>query len=473
MTSSYDVIVVGARCAGASLATCLARTGASVLVLDKDPLPSDQVLSTHTIHPAGMEVLDELGVGDAVRSVAPAMRTIRLRKNDAWVDVPMPEGRYEYCPRRKRLDGLLQDAAARAGATVLDRTRVAGLVWRDGRVAGVRAFRSTSPTHAPEPDTDWGTRTGERYGAANEQEHVFHAPLIVGADGRYSTVARLVGAREYLGYQAPRGTYWAYWKAPARWASTAYPFDMYVANTSGDFRVIFHTDDDHLLIASAPPVESIGPWRRSPLEALRRDLASDDVIGPLIEGTDPVEDVRGTIRERYFFRSSAGPGWVLVGDAGHHKDFVIGDGITEALLQVRSLAPAIAAGTDAALQRWWRARDVEALPYYFFAEDEGRPQPPLDLQCLVFSRAASRPDLQRRLAMVVDHKLSPYEAIPIADVARWTLGAALKGRPHLVRDFLMMGKRGAAVARELTARRALLQHAASPHVQTLPVSDAW
>ena len=44
--SRYDVVIVGARCAGATLATFLARAGASVLLLDKDRLPSDQILST-------------------------------------------------------------------------------------------------------------------------------------------------------------------------------------------------------------------------------------------------------------------------------------------------------------------------------------------------------------------------------------------------------------------------------------------
>lgn len=56
----YDVIVVGARCAGATLATYLARAGASVLVVDRDALPSDQVISTHVVHAAGMDVLDEV-----------------------------------------------------------------------------------------------------------------------------------------------------------------------------------------------------------------------------------------------------------------------------------------------------------------------------------------------------------------------------------------------------------------------------
>jgi menaquinone-9 beta-reductase len=57
--SRYDVVIVGARCAGATLATFLARGGASVVLLDKDRLPSDQILSTHTIHPPGLDFLDE------------------------------------------------------------------------------------------------------------------------------------------------------------------------------------------------------------------------------------------------------------------------------------------------------------------------------------------------------------------------------------------------------------------------------
>ena len=76
-----------------------------------------------------------------------------------------------------------------------------------------------------------------------------------------------------------------------------------------------------------------------------------------------------------------GAGWRR---PGHHKEFVIGDGITEALLQARSLASAIAQETDAALQRWWRARDVEALPYFFLGQAEGAPGPPLELQQVCF-----------------------------------------------------------------------------------------
>jgi len=60
----FDVVIIGARCAGAALATCLARAGAHVLMVDHSPMPSDQVLSTHNVHPPGMDILDDIGVAD-------------------------------------------------------------------------------------------------------------------------------------------------------------------------------------------------------------------------------------------------------------------------------------------------------------------------------------------------------------------------------------------------------------------------
>src|SRR5688500_643575 len=119
---AHDVVIVGARCAGATLATFLARGGASVLVVDKDRLPSDQPTSTHTTRPPGMDVLDELGVGDEVRRLSPASRVVRLQKNDSAADLTYPDGRAEYCPRRERLDHAIQNAAMQAGAEMLQRT---------------------------------------------------------------------------------------------------------------------------------------------------------------------------------------------------------------------------------------------------------------------------------------------------------------------------------------------------------------
>ena len=446
----HDVVIVGARCAGATLAAFLARAGASVLLIDRDRLPSDQVLSTHVIHPPGLDVLDDVGVGAAVRAVAPPMHIVRLRKNDAVVDYEFSGGRAEYCPRRERLDGLLHDAAASAGAEVLDRTRVTSVVRDGDRVVGVRAA-----------------------GPAG-REHVFRASLVVGADGRHSTVAREVEAEEYLAYDAPRAMFWGYWNAPAFWRTDpAYPFGMYQANVDGHIRVIFHTDHDQLLIGSLPPVEQALAWRTDPDGALIGDLASDPTTGPLIAGSAPDGRIRGTLKERYFFRRGAGKGWALVGDAGHHKEFVIGDGITEALLQARSLAAAIARGSEASLHRWWRSRDVEALPYFFLGRDEGALGPPLEVQQVVFSRVARKAALRARLAATMEHQLSPFETFSARQVLGWTLGAAFRGSLAVLPQFVALGRRGAAGNRELRLRRRLLAEAeaceaeATPHERSL------
>ncbi|HSK10059.1 MAG TPA: FAD-dependent monooxygenase, partial [Vicinamibacterales bacterium] len=330
------------------------------------------------------------------------------------------------------------DAARAAGADLRDRTRLTALVWEGERVVGVRAT------------------------AAGGDEQEFRASLVVGADGRHSTVARLVQAEEYLGYDSPRAMYWGYWPAPRIWRDrSAYPFDMYIGKTGRDARVIFQTDGDQLLIGSLPPVAAAPAWRSDPEGALKANLAGDPATARLVAEGQPDGGVKGTVKERYFFRRGAGPGWALLGDAGHHKEFIIGDGITEALIQARSLSAAIARGTDEARVAWWRARDVEALPLFFFGQDEGAVRAPLKLEEVVFSRVARMPELLSRMAEVMEHRVSPYEAFPAALILRWTLGATLRGSPRVLADFLAIGLRGAAVGRELRRRRRLLEGASS------------
>jgi flavin-dependent dehydrogenase len=56
----YDVIIVGARCAGSPTAMRLARKGLKVLVVDRATFPSD-TLSTHILWPHGAEILARWG----------------------------------------------------------------------------------------------------------------------------------------------------------------------------------------------------------------------------------------------------------------------------------------------------------------------------------------------------------------------------------------------------------------------------
>jgi menaquinone-9 beta-reductase len=436
MTSRFDCIIVGARCAGAALATHLARAGQKVLVLDAQKMPSDQPFSTHAIQPKGLDYLDELGVAEGVRRRTPQVKHARMVVNGHPLDIPL-QGRDMRCPRRLTLDPLLQEAAASSGAELRDASTVVDLVRERDRVVGVRVRR--------------GKTTEE-----------LRAPWVVGADGRHSLVARKVAASEYHVTEAARGGYWNYWRAPRRWHEDArWPFQTAILIDGQEARFAFETDDDHLIIGALAPPSEVKRWAPAPQDALERALARHPLTGPLIEEQSPVGRPVGLIKARFFFRQAAGAGWALVGDAGLHKDPTPGLGITDALRDAKSLARAILDGRDVALERYWRQRDVDSVPLYFNASDMGALEYANPFTELVYQRANAAPEIKQRMRAVFDRELSPYDMIPAGSVVTWTLGALLRGRFEILPHFIRGARRRAALDREMALRRELLERAES------------
>jgi 2-polyprenyl-6-methoxyphenol hydroxylase-like FAD-dependent oxidoreductase len=117
----YDVIIVGARVAGAPTAMLLARRGLKVLVVDRATFPSD-TLSTHQVQLPGVARLARWGVLDAVLAAGtPVTRDVRFDQGDAVIAGRYPgyQGVEAMCsPRRTLLDRVLVDAARAAGAEV-------------------------------------------------------------------------------------------------------------------------------------------------------------------------------------------------------------------------------------------------------------------------------------------------------------------------------------------------------------------
>ena len=136
----YDVIIVGARVAGSSLAVLLGRRGLRVLLVDRDQFPSD-TLSTHLLQPPAVEMLDRLGALADVEALG-LRRLGRLRTylGDSVVEGAIrAPGAYALCARRDRLDMILiQHALRHPSVAFMEQTRVGGLLWEEGRVAGVR-----------------------------------------------------------------------------------------------------------------------------------------------------------------------------------------------------------------------------------------------------------------------------------------------------------------------------------------------
>jgi flavin-dependent dehydrogenase len=421
-SSRVDVAIVGARCAGAALAQRLAYAGLSVAVLDAAKLPSDQPTSTHLIQPPGMDELDDLGVGAPVRESSPPLNGVRLSYDGHAVWFPYREGRVAHCLRRERLDGLLHRAAADAGAELRDQSKVVELISSEtGNVHGVVVQRHGRP-----------------------KERLF-ADLVVGADGRNSTVAKLVGAGEYLGYDGPRSVYWAYWKRPSGWS----PHEFHNDFEQRSARVIFPTDEDQLLIATVPPIEQARSWRSDHAAAYLADIRSYEPVCSHLGDGVPVGRVRGVLKPRYFFRVSAGKGWTLIGDAGHHKEFVLGLGITDALRDAHGLAEAILAGSGSGeIERRWRRRDVERVEMFRWGQELGRAEPAHAMQRLMAARVPSSPKLQYRFGDLIDGRLSPYDFIPPATAVRWAAIAALHGHTEVFAPLIGTARRRASARGE-------------------------
>lgn len=431
---SHDVIIVGARCAGATLGALLARSGVKTLMLDAQAMPSGMPMSTHYLQAPGMDVLDQIGVGDAIRACTPATLRFRLRveRHDAFIE--QPADRAGYCPRRSTLDPLIQQAAVKAGAELRDRSRVVDLL-RDGqRVTGVVV------------QTARGRET-------------LRADLVVGADGRHSTIAKLTGVEEYLSFPMTRSGYWFYFPTPAIWhEDPRYTgWQAYMGYQGDGLRYVFQCDGNVLLMAAVPPAAEMQGWKGAykakTLEYLRRD----EVTRPLVEASRPLGKGTGLLKAQFFYRRPIGPGFALVGDAGNFKDFVTAHGMSDALISARLLHQAILKGTDAAFERYWRERDVESLPLYFDALRLGEVGVNNLATQMSVEALGRSPALMSRMAAIADRKVSPLEAFSPVELLRLAGSVLLRGGLGVIPPFLKAGRQVIDLKRELARRQRLLK----------------
>jgi flavin-dependent dehydrogenase len=314
---TYDVIVVGSRCAGAATAMLLAGQGHDVLIVDRANLPAD-TLSTHAVARSGVVQLNRWGLLDTVlASGAPAIRDViihvagerieRTIRDHAGVDV-------QVAPRRYVLDRILADAAVEAGAELRTGLQVHGLDHDlDGRVTGILGRHDGRPV-------------------------AVRARIVVGADGLRSRVAREVGASTLDARPALGATHYAYYRGPA-WSA----FEHYVGG--GTFCGIFPTNDGEACIWACLPTNDAEALRRTSStldEAFDTmlALAAPDLAARL-RSAERTSGVRGAVRLPNYVRQSAGRGWALVGDAGYHRDPITGHGISDALRDAELLAAAI------------------------------------------------------------------------------------------------------------------------------------
>ena len=314
----YDAIVVGARCGGAATAMLLARRGHKVLLADRAGFPSD-IPQGHFVHRHGPRCLARWGLLDRVlASNCPAVDSIVsdydddvvLASRDLSVDgVPLACG-----PRRKVLDSILIEAAARAGVEVRQRFSVEGYLSEGNQITGIRGR-----------DAATGSTTTE------------HASFTVGADGRNSALARTVHAPMYDVVPTLMFYYFSYF-------SGIHGADIEIYRRPGCSLFMFPTNDNVHALFAGWPISQLGEVRVDVDRALLAAAAQLPDLHARLCAARREERWYGAADLPNFYRKPHGCGWALVGDAGYHKDPYLALGVSDAFRDAELLAEALSDG---------------------------------------------------------------------------------------------------------------------------------
>lgn len=401
-----DVIVVGARCAGSATAIPLAKAGHRVIALDRAKFPSD-TLSTHLLFAGGVSELKALGALERVEQTdAPRLPAAFMAAKDMEVSAGYSRTRegidYGLSVRRPAVDMALVETAREAGAEVREKTKVTGLLHEGDRVAGVRAAG---------PD-------GEEY--------ELRAKLVVGADGRRSSVAKWVGADEpYRTMPNRRACVFAYWKdGRPEWRSIAAQW-----REGEQLGTAFPCDGGLVLVLLMPPVEDGPAYRADPEGEYLRAVDALPALRERLRGCELASKIRMSTDHPAFFRRSSGPGWALPGDAGHFKDPVTAQGMRDALRYGRRLGERVAialddpARLDRALRAWEREREDDCLEIYQWTNLLARAEPLNPVEAELYRDMSRAPGRAQPMVDLFSRQKRPGEALPPHLLARMALRA--------------------------------------------------
>jgi 2-polyprenyl-6-methoxyphenol hydroxylase-like FAD-dependent oxidoreductase len=404
----YDVIIVGARLAGAATAMLLARQGLRVLAVDRATFPSDTI-SSHQLQVPGVALLQCWGLLERLTGAGtPPVRLVHFDADGVVMDGSFPA--YEgvdalYSPRRTLLDSLLVEAAREAGAEVRENFQVAELTTSGGLVTGIRG--------------------GER----GHRDVTESANLIIGADGKRSLVARAVGARRYRERPVRSFASYSYWAGVPVSAGELY-------QRPGRAVAVFPTNDELTMVYTAAPITEFASARADLEGHYLRTLDRCGDLGERVRGGRRTERLRTTPDQPNTFRRSHGPGWALVGDAGVVMDSISAQGMTNALRDAGLLADAVAAGLGgsrplaAALRDHQRVRDLAIRGMYDFTVDLAGFRPATAGQRRFLAAVASDQEETSRFLGAFAGIVPPERYFTLGTAVRLLGRGARPGRAH-------------------------------------------
>jgi flavin-dependent dehydrogenase len=378
----YDVAVVGASLAGSTVAALLGRAGARVALLEShaDSCAFKRTC-THFIQASAAPVLERLGALDVIERAGGVGRTHDIWTRYGWAHMR----ELDYCGwniRREKLDPLVRGIASctegvelMLGQTVVD--------LHDG-----------------------GVTARDRSG---DERHIA-APLVVGADGRDSTVARLAQLPEKV-RPNNRFAYWGYFRdLDARGG---------VWLTEPTVAYVFPTDEGLVSAGCMTTKDRLPEFKADP-EAAVREVFEALPDGPSLDGARLVGPMLGKLEMPNVSRRVTAPALALVGDAAMASDPLWGVGCGFALQSAEWLADAVAdeSNLERALKAYRRKHRRRLAEHHAktSAFSTGRP---LNLpERLIFKAATRDPEVARRMQLFGERWITPRRLATPRTLAR-------------------------------------------------------
>jgi flavin-dependent dehydrogenase len=382
--AEFDVAVVGASVAGCTAARLFAQSGARVALVERrSGSAAYKVVCTHAILPPATRTIERLGLAPillehgALRTQAEAWTPY-----GGWLRLPddIPDG---WGVTRRTLDPLLRDLAI--------------------GTPGVEFFPGSTATRVlTDGARPAGLEVEGRDGGALE----IRARLVVGADGRDSTLARLA---QVPGRVRPhnRFFYWAYWRGvePETTANRLWLLDP-------DGAAQFPNEDGVTALVVS--------YHRSRLSEVRADLEGSYTRhlaslpdGPDLRGAERVSKLMGKLEMPNVMRPAARPGIAFVGDAALATDPLFGVGITFAFQSAEWLVDETSGALgdrrrlDRALGRYRRRFAWRLGPHHLAIADYATGRKLRPLERLTLSRATVDPVVARAFGEVLTRERSP------------------------------------------------------------------
>lgn len=315
MNRDNDAIIIGARVAGSMTATLLGEYGHKVLLLDRAHFPSD-TLSTHFFRAPALKAFRRAGVFDHVQCIAPHLaQTFTDVEGHTWSDGVEADDDIDYvmCVRRITLDAILTERVQKAVSVDFRQgARFTELIRENSRVTAVK----------------WIDQAGE---------HEATAGAVVGADGFYSQVAKVVEPEVEQFEPVHRAMYYTYFEGMIPPEKPAAEFYF-----RGDHLVyVFPTDGNRTLIAISVPISEFDHYRKDARHEMMSMLETLPTLAPRLKSAEIVAPIKGAGNIPCYQRVPYGEGWALVGDSGQVFDPWSGQGIDHASQHAVMLAESL------------------------------------------------------------------------------------------------------------------------------------